>query len=741
MSKKKTSLSVLESFEKMDRKQSDHSEKDKKSSLHLGDNLSRKNTSLGDNISLPITDRKRSSMGESLSHMKSSSLGDNLSQIGDRRKSLGENILLITERKNTASMEQQNLPVISSVPSSFYSVSGFDVSICQKCNNIYDDPRVLSCLHSFCKKCISDMVNKVDFNSVIRCPICRCITDCPENGIEDIPVNLYLEHEAVIAGIERRIVGPTLPPCDECARDPHDDTASFCCTCTSFLCLKCHSQHVLSRKAHLHHKVLLLDDTTNMKAKLRQNMTFLPSTCPVHLRQEISLFCEDCNQLACIQCCLSKHPAHKVEDLVEFIKRQKRIFCEDVKDLPEMICRLDDLMNSGRIVCDNVKLREHTISDSINKVFEELHQSLDMRKAYLEQQCAEIVTAKLDKLTIQIEDISILKESIMTCSDFVSSCNDAYDESEFVSILTTLDRRIESIKANVKSAPRSLAEDDAIHFNSDSAIVQNSVAVMGDVFVLKHQNFSSLHDPINVVKTSNAYHVAIHRSGDYIVANHIGDSIEIYDSTGVRKNVFGMSGVQPGHFKRPLGVTVVGDNIYIVEFNGNRCQKMTIDGEFLCEIAAGQLAGAWGCAVSKTGVLYVAEEGSNRVQAFAPDGKRLKILCSSPAVYAPRDVAIDKYGKINVAACGSKSVKVFDPNGTFVREYGNGLVSEPSGVAVDQLGFCFVADWGGKCLHVFDQVGKVLSKLEFDGCISGVSIDDNNHVHVVNHSAQTISKY
>ena len=616
-----------------------------------------------------------------------------------------------------------------------------DIAKCQKCNEIYDDPRLLSCLHSFCKKCIRAMTNVVGSNTVVRCLVCRSMTALPSDGVEGIPLNLYLEHEATIATFEMRMSGTTKPDCEECTRQPPHETQSFCCTCVSFLCEKCHKQHVLSKKSHMHHKTLLLDGTDNLKEKLRQNLTFLPTPCSIHPRQEIAFFCNDCKLLVCVQCALSKHPGHHVEDLQDFVKRQKNSFCDDVRDLPEMISKLEDLMNGGKMVCDNVKVREHSIQESINKAFAELHQALDARKAVLQQDCADIVGNKLTSLTTQIEELAALKDAILTCNDFVSTSKEMFDDSEFIAILTTLNGRIDNIKMKIKTTPLELTEDDAIQFNSDTTAVQNAVSVMGSVLVVKTQEYTSLHDPISTVKASNAYHVAVHRNGLYVVANHIGDTIEVYDSTGKRISTFGCQGSRPGQFKRPLGVTIIGDILYIVEFNGGRCQKMTIKGDFLCEIGSGKLSGAWGCAVSKNGVVYVAEETSNRVQSFTPDGKSLKILCTTPMVYAPRDVTIDRHGKIHVAACGSKSIKVFDPNGTFIREYGHGNVQEPSGVAVDQLGFCFVADWSGKCLHVFDPSGRHVNKVEFDGCISGVTIDDDNHVHVVNQSSQTISKY
>lgn len=614
--------------------------------------------------------------------------------------------------------------------------------ICQKCHEIYDDPRLLSCLHSFCRHCLHDMTVTLDTSNVISCTICEGITAVPTEGLDGIPANLYLEHEATIARFESRMNEETLPICEECKRDPPHETTSFCCTCVSFLCEKCNQQHKLSKKSHLHHKLLSLnDDKSNLKAKLRQNLTFLPTTCSVHVRQEIAFFCNQCKILICIQCALSKHPGHRVEDLPDFVKRQKNNFCEEVKELPEVLGKLDDLMNSGRIVCGNIKTRERSIEDNINKVFSELHQCLDARKNALHDQCAKIAVGKLKSLNKQIEELVSLKDAIITCNDFVITSRDAFDESEFISVLSTLNNRIDHIKRRTKQTPLDLSEDDSIQFNSDCSTVINSISVMGSVFVMKNQDYSTLHDPISTIKTTNAYHVAVHRSGDYIVANHIGDSIEVYDSTGIKKRTFGSQGCRPGQFRRPLGVTIIGDILYIVEFNGSRCQKMTVNGDFLCEIGSGKLSGAWGCAVSKNGVVYIAEESSNRVQAFTPDGKTLKILCASPTVYSPRDVAIDMQGKIHVAACGSKCIKVFDCHGTFLRDYGSGIVQEPSGVSVDQMGMCFVADWSGKSLHVFNQSGQHMHKVEFEGCISGTTIDDNNHLHVVNNTGQTISKY
>ncbi len=613
------------------------------------------------------------------------------------------------------------------------------IAICKYCNEIFKDPRLLNCLHSFCKECVGELIT-VNAVNVIQCPSCNDTMPLPSEGIDFIPSNLYLQHEAKIATYDNQMKMIPPPHCDECSRDPATATISFCCTCVSFLCEECHTQHRLSRKAILHHKTLMLKDTTDVRVKLRKHLTFLPAKCPLHIKEDVKLFCSKCNVLLCIQCALTQHSGHAMDDLSSFVKREKLNMSEEVKEMPNMVARLDDLIVGGKRVTESIFSREKSIGEEVSKVFLELHQNLEQRKLSLLDHCADIVCTKTKGLARQMEELAFLKDCISTCNQFVSSSKEGYDESEYLSVVSTLHTRVSDLSEKINQVSMELSEDDIIHFTADTTTVANALLSLGCINVCKHRDYTTMHEPIITVKTSNAYHASVHRNGDIIVANHIGDAIEIYDSAGNKKRTFGTEGTKPGELRHPLGITTVGDIIYVVEFSGGRCQKMTVGGEFLCEIGSGQMKGAWGCTVSKNGVLYVAEEGNNRVQAFTPNGTILKMLCCAPVVYSPRDVAIDKQGKIHVAACGSKCVKVFDPSGALIRDYGGGVLMEPSGVAVDCIGFCFVGDWGGKSLHVFDPVGRHIHKVAFDGCISGVTID-HSHVYVVNHSAQKIYKY
>ena len=72
----------------------------------------------------------------------------------------------------------------------------FDIIRCKLCDNIYHDPRLLSCLHSFCKTCLDNYVKdpKVHVNDGITCPTCKEVTSFSNGDTADsLLKNLVLE--------------------------------------------------------------------------------------------------------------------------------------------------------------------------------------------------------------------------------------------------------------------------------------------------------------------------------------------------------------------------------------------------------------------------------------------------------------------------------------------------------------------------------------------------------------------
>ena len=114
-------------------------------------------------------------------------------------------------------------------------------STCENCKKVYQSPRLLPCLHTFCKECIGSSLTKtVSSKLMICCPTCKGAIPMPPEGVDSFPVDLRLENLSCISKYGKLVTSQPPPPCDECTRDPAVETVSFCCTCIGFLCQHCH---------------------------------------------------------------------------------------------------------------------------------------------------------------------------------------------------------------------------------------------------------------------------------------------------------------------------------------------------------------------------------------------------------------------------------------------------------------------------------------------------------------------
>ncbi|XP_052789926.1 tripartite motif-containing protein 2-like isoform X2 [Mya arenaria] len=70
----------------------------------------------------------------------------------------------------------------------------FDLLQCKLCNNIYEDPRLLDCLHSFCSVCL-DSYHQDSSDAgeeMVTCPLCQEVTKL-EGNVNTLPGNTLLQ--------------------------------------------------------------------------------------------------------------------------------------------------------------------------------------------------------------------------------------------------------------------------------------------------------------------------------------------------------------------------------------------------------------------------------------------------------------------------------------------------------------------------------------------------------------------
>ena len=81
-------------------------------------------------------------------------------------------------------------------PDEFHMILREQVT-CAICNDIYNEPKILSCRHTFCSKCIEEFARLFKSQEKFRCPECQIPIDLPkENCLDRLPNSFF--HQSLI---------------------------------------------------------------------------------------------------------------------------------------------------------------------------------------------------------------------------------------------------------------------------------------------------------------------------------------------------------------------------------------------------------------------------------------------------------------------------------------------------------------------------------------------------------------
>ena len=118
--------------------------------------------------------------------------------------------------------------------------------ICAICQELFDDPRSLPCVHSFCFKCLREALKDVQPGDDVTCPACKRTSAMPKGGVGELPRNFILE-EIRMADVGKVVEADLSPPlCDNCKltdRTRKKPAVKYCQECRQQLCVDCENDH------------------------------------------------------------------------------------------------------------------------------------------------------------------------------------------------------------------------------------------------------------------------------------------------------------------------------------------------------------------------------------------------------------------------------------------------------------------------------------------------------------------
>uniref|UniRef100_A0A3B3QEH9 RING-type E3 ubiquitin transferase n=1 Tax=Paramormyrops kingsleyae TaxID=1676925 RepID=A0A3B3QEH9_9TELE len=264
------------------------------------------------------------------------------------------------------------------------------------------EPKLLPCLHSFCKKCLPSpsrrYTSKTSQINVIRCPVCR--QECME---VDVMENFFVKDsmEVPSSTVER-----TSQLCMSCTDNA--EATGFCVECVEFLCVTCIGAHQRVK--------FTKDHTIRQKEEVSPEAACVssqkPVFCDVHKQEPLKLFCETCDRLTCRDCQLLKHKDHNYQFL-EDAYRNHRDYMENMtlqlQEKKKAIEEVSNSINNGLLKVDENRKSVH---NEIKKSICTLIIEINRKGKILVNQLEALMKDHESGLRKQQEDIGFLSRHL-----------------------------------------------------------------------------------------------------------------------------------------------------------------------------------------------------------------------------------------------------------------------------------------------------------------------------------------
>ncbi|XP_033641609.1 E3 ubiquitin-protein ligase TRIM56-like [Asterias rubens] len=322
---------------------------------------------------------------------------------------------------------------------------GKDFLECGICFERYTHPKILSCVHSFCEKCLVQYYG----NDVVKtCPVCRQETRLPvPGGISGLKTNgfiITLREKVELQEKVAKLSDKARRTCELCTEN---EVTHHCLNCSQNICQGCMNIH-RRIKVSAGHTVGTLED-------IREGKVTLPEvqkeyTCNTHKGEINRFYCETCHVLICHVCTVVNHckPEHQYIDCATASSKYKKGFKELFPTINNEIKHVEECLD---LACKAQQQFERKVSQTVQEVKKEADWARDKVKAEEDRILREIRVLKEDRSTAFDEQIKTMQSLLQRKQDTLTIARDVTNkgsDSDFLSLFPIIDQDLTFLKSN-----------------------------------------------------------------------------------------------------------------------------------------------------------------------------------------------------------------------------------------------------------------------------------------------------
>ena len=636
---------------------------------------------------------------------------------------------------------------------------------CCICNELFDEPKTMACLHTFCQKCLADHIAKrrlnddpaaEDSREKVPCPLCASVQVLEEPDIKHVTTNHSYKNMVAHLSLEERVrtgcnSGPsgavTPHKCEMCQQTPSPVAISFCKTCNAHQCKGCRDYHKMA-KFFSSHEMTNLEDLSssssgNADAEIVTHYTW---KCDIHAKNgdqlnkltDVSIYCKDCDKLICKQCALvephGNHIKYEARDIIDNanykpaiqtceqeVKQVEETFTQFIAEMKELKKGLDDNQKKAK---EEIEKKQKAIQKELEKENKKLMANVD-----------KIFNEKSRRLEQQVNELQKIEKTLSDSRKMVNDTLTVGIPEEILFLMTQMRERMKYLCTKYEDYPRTPNENNILKFeeNGDFSMLGAIGIVSADPFPPAYtaDDLGSAHfiKGKELTFTVTCRDIAgTPRPTRHDIIVNMSPLPQGTASEGVVKE----KNEQKGTYKVALKPHVSGDHkidIFVVAPNEEMIPikespfevivSPSLVTEFRAEnVRLPQLQNPWGIAVNDAGKVVISDIGANKIVACNyNDFTNVQwIGCEGSGKVqfkSPRGLAFTIDGDIAVVEKQNHRVQVVSLEGehkfTFGKKgLGNGEFEGPTDVAIDSDGIIFVSDSNNHRIQYFKPNGEFI---------------------------------
>ena len=506
---------------------------------------------------------------------------------------------------------------------------------CSVCLDIYTDPKLLQCLHVFCKTCLRKLVFRDEHGQlVLSCPNCRHITPVPANGVTGLQPAFHIIPFLEMAEDLRRV--KEAPASAERA-----DSSS-----------------------------------ASLPPQPKEVFTF----CSDHVKEELKLYCETCGELVCFHCTLKtgKHHNHNCELIDKAFETYKNDIGSLLEPINKKLTSVEEVLTQfdkcNGDISDQQAAIEADIHDKINK----LHHVLDVRRTELISRLHQLTQRKRKDLVAERDQAETVHAQLSSCQDFMKQSLETDHWGETLKMKTTVLKQVKELTTTV--------QPDALKPNTKADMVFSASA---DITTLC-RGFGQVSipaDPSKCHATGKGLEVGIvgqTSTAVLQVCNSRGEpctepvtSLECKlvseitgaTATGSFKKLEGQNRYEISYQptikgRHQLHISILGQLIRESPFRPAMISSIANLGAPIHTIAG--VKGPWGIAINHRGEIVVSEYSSGHISTYTPRGTKVQTIDLKGIL----GLALDRDGNIIAGTKTNNSIRKYSPEGQLLASVG-----------------------------------------------------------------------